>query len=37
LLAGTATEPMVMLNLLKFRDQAAYPHGRPTTLTGREA
>ena len=26
-----------MLNLLKFRAQAAYSDGRPTSLTGREA
>ncbi|MEY2884213.1 MAG: hypothetical protein RL490_1937 [Pseudomonadota bacterium] len=29
--------PMVMINLLKFRDKAEYPDGRETTLTGREA
>ena len=37
LLADTSAEPVVMLNLLKFRDQAAYRDGRPTALTGREA
>ena len=30
-------EPIAMLNLLKFRDKAAYPDGRETNLTGREA
>lgn len=29
--------PVLMLNLIKFRDQASYPDGRPTTLTGRQA
>lgn len=29
--------PIVMVNLLKFRDQAVYADGRATTLTGREA
>ena len=28
---------IVMVNLLKFRDQAKYRDGRETTLTGREA
>lgn len=30
-------EPIAMLNLLKFRDRAAYPDGRETDLSGREA
>ena len=29
--------PMVMVNLLKFKDKAEYEDGRATTLTGREA
>jgi uncharacterized protein (DUF1330 family) len=37
LMADGSDEPIVMLNLLKFRDQATYPDGRPTNLTGREA
>ena len=37
LLADTSNDPVVMLNLLKFRDHAAYPDGRPTDLTGRQA
>jgi uncharacterized protein (DUF1330 family) len=37
-LMGIASdEPIVMLNLLRFRARAAYADGRPTTLTGREA
>ncbi|HXC54713.1 MAG TPA: DUF1330 domain-containing protein [Rhizomicrobium sp.] len=37
-LMGDASDaPIVMLNLLKFRDKAAYADGRATTLTGREA
>jgi uncharacterized protein (DUF1330 family) len=35
-LAGKA-EPVVMLNLLKFKPRADYADGRPTQLTGREA
>ncbi|WP_419318122.1 DUF1330 domain-containing protein [Caulobacter sp. ErkDOM-E] len=30
-------KPIYMLNLLKFRDQAVYPDGRETTLSGAEA
>ncbi|RVW06199.1 DUF1330 domain-containing protein [Rhodococcus spongiicola] len=30
-------EPVVMLNLLRFRDKAVYSDGRSTALTGREA
>jgi uncharacterized protein (DUF1330 family) len=29
--------PLVMLNLLKFRDRAQYPDGRKTDLTGAQA
>ncbi len=29
--------PMVMVNLLKFKDKATYPDGRDPELTGREA
>ncbi len=29
--------PIVMVNLLKFRDRAAYPDGRDAELSGREA
>ena len=29
--------PIVMVNLLKFKDRAAYADGRPCTLSGREA
>ncbi|MDA8752697.1 DUF1330 domain-containing protein [Halieaceae bacterium] len=31
------TGPIYMVNLLKFRDKAAYPDGRDPELTGREA
>lgn len=37
LMADTSESPIVMLNLLKFRAKAAYPDGRPTDLTGRQA
>lgn len=37
LLANKSDAPIVMLNLLKFRDKAVYADGRATTLTGREA
>ncbi|MFV8816804.1 DUF1330 domain-containing protein [Haliea sp. E17] len=30
-------EPIAMLNLLKFKDKAAYEDGRATDLSGREA
>jgi uncharacterized protein (DUF1330 family) len=30
-------EPIAMLNLLKFRDEAAYEDGRPSGLSGAEA
>lgn len=36
-LTNPTAEPVRMLNLLKFRDQASYPDGRSTTLTGQEA
>ncbi len=29
--------PIIMVNLLKYRDKAEYPDGRRTDLTGREA
>lgn len=37
LASDTADDPVVMLNLLKFREKAAYPDGRPSDLTGRQA
>lgn len=37
LMAEASSDPIVMLNLLKFRSQAVYPDGRATTLTGRQA
>ncbi|MGA8544568.1 MAG: DUF1330 domain-containing protein [Mycobacterium sp.] len=37
LMADTSDGPVVMLNLLKFRAKAAYPDGRPSDLTGRQA
>ena len=37
LMADTSDSPVVMLNLLKFRDKAVYPDGRPSDLTGRQA
>src|SRR5689334_9217371 len=37
LLANQSDKPIVMLNLLKFKDKAVYADGRATTLTGREA
>lgn len=37
LLALPDTGPVVMLNLLKFRDKAEYKDGRETNLSGREA
>lgn len=37
LLALPSDGPIVMLNLLKFRDKAVYKDGRETSLTGREA
>ncbi len=37
LVASPESGPVVMLNLLKFRDKAVYKDGRDTTLTGREA
>ncbi len=30
-------EPIAMLNLLKFREKADYPDGRPNELTGEQA
>lgn len=37
LMAEKSDKPIVMLNLLKFRDKAQYADGRASTLTGREA
>jgi uncharacterized protein (DUF1330 family) len=37
LMGDTSAEPIVMLNLLKFRAKAEYPDGRKTDLTGRQA
>jgi uncharacterized protein (DUF1330 family) len=37
LIARGMKTPIVMLNLLKFRDKAVYKDGRETNLTGREA
>ena len=34
---GSSTEPIVMLNLLKFRAVARYEDGRKTDLTGAQA
>ncbi|MBV8861729.1 MAG: DUF1330 domain-containing protein [Mycobacterium sp.] len=36
-MADTSGEPVVMLNLLKFREKAAYLDGRSSDLTGRQA
>lgn len=33
----SATGPIYMLNLLKFKEKAEYPDGRETNLTGHEA
>ena len=35
--APAAEGPIVMVNLLKFRDKARYPDGRDAHLSGREA
>lgn len=37
LLADDSADPVVMLNLLKFREKAEYPDGRASDLSGREA
>lgn len=37
LMGNASGAPIVMLNLLKFRDKAVYQDGRATPLTGREA
>lgn len=34
---GEETGPMVMVNLLKFKDKAEYPDGRDPELSGKEA
>lgn len=37
LMALPADQPVVMLNLLKFKDRAVYKDGRASDLSGREA
>jgi uncharacterized protein (DUF1330 family) len=37
LMADASGGPVVMLNLLRFREKAVYPDGRPSDLTGRQA
>jgi uncharacterized protein (DUF1330 family) len=37
LMGNPSGDAIVMLNLLKFKDKAAYADGRATTLSGREA
>ena len=37
LMADTSDASVVMLNLLRFREKASYPDGRPSDLTGRQA
>jgi uncharacterized protein (DUF1330 family) len=37
LVARNSGKPIVMLNLLKFKDKAVYKDGRATELSGREA
>jgi uncharacterized protein (DUF1330 family) len=37
LMADASAGPVVMLKLLRFRAKAAYPDGRATSLTGRQA
>jgi uncharacterized protein (DUF1330 family) len=37
LMADASGDPVVMLNLLRFRAKAVYPDGRPSDLTGRQA
>jgi len=37
LMGNPSAEPIVMLNLLKFRETAVYADGRATSLSGREA
>ena len=37
LMGDSGAEPIVMLNLLRFRARAEYPDGRKTDLTGRQA
>jgi uncharacterized protein (DUF1330 family) len=37
LMADDSSDPVVMVNLLKFRSNAVYPDGRPSDLTGRQA
>ena len=37
LVVESSDQPIVMLNLLKFRERAAYTDGRASELTGRDA
>ena len=37
LISRNTSKPIVMLNLLKFKEKAVYKDGRATDLTGREA
>ena len=37
LISRNTNKPIVMLNLLKFKEKAVYKDGRATDLTGREA
>ena len=37
LAASAPVGPIVMINLLKFREQASYNDGRPDNISGREA
>jgi uncharacterized protein (DUF1330 family) len=37
LMANASDQPVVMLNLLKFRERAVYPDGRESDVTGRQA
>jgi len=37
LMAATSVQPIVMLNLLKFRERAQYADGRASELSGRDA
>ena len=37
LMAATSDQPIVMLNLLKFRERAQYADGRASELSGRDA
>jgi len=37
LVAHAPVGPIVMVNLLKFREQASYKDGQPDNISGREA